>query len=180
MSAAAFPTLDTVARHGVAGKFTDLVAPHTEADPVALLVQFLAMFGNAIGRGPHVRAEADPHHTNLFVTLVGVTGKGRKGTSFGHAKERLAAVDSDWATNRIVTGLSSGEGLIWAVRDPIEKQERVGRGDKARYETKIVDKGVPDKRLLVYQAELASTFRVFSRDGNTLSATMRSAWDSGT
>jgi hypothetical protein len=74
MSTTEFPHLDPAALHGLAGEFVRLVGPHTEADPVALLTQLLVMFGNATGRGPHARAEADTHHTNLFVTLVGVTG----------------------------------------------------------------------------------------------------------
>jgi hypothetical protein len=43
----------------------------------------------------------------------------------------------------------------------------------------VVDQGVRDKRLLVLEAEFASTLRVLGRDGNTLSAIIRQAWDSG-
>ncbi len=175
-----FPALDKAALHGPAGEFVNLLGPHTEADPVALLSQFLTMFGNAIGRGPHARAEADCHFTNVFLALVGVTGKSRKGSSFGQTKARLAAVDDVWAKTRVQSGLSSGEGLIWAVRDPIEKQEGVkGKSEVTSYRTVIADEGVSDKRLLIYQSELASTLRVLARDGNTLSATMRDAWDTG-
>ena len=39
------------------------------------------------------------------------------------------------------------------------------------------DPGVADKRLLVTESEFASTLRVMQRDGNTLSATIRDAWD---
>jgi hypothetical protein len=35
-----------------------------------------------------------------------------------------------------------------------------------------------DRRLLIVQAEFASTLKVMSREGNTLSAILRSAWDS--
>jgi len=34
------------------------VLPHTEADPVALLIQFLIAYGNVIGRDPHAIAAA--------------------------------------------------------------------------------------------------------------------------
>lgn len=174
-----FPELGREAFHGQAGEFVDLIAPHTEADPAALLLQHLCMFGNCIGRGPHALAEADKHGTNLFVALVGVSSKSRKGSSLGRIKAQFRAVDDVWATDRIVTGLSSGEGLIWQVRDPIMKQERVGKGKGASYETVVADDGIQDKRLLVVQPELASTCRVLGRDGNTLSAVMRDAWDSG-
>jgi len=39
---------------------------------------------------------------------------------------------------------------------------------------------LPDHRLLVVETELVSTFKVASRDGNTLSPVIRQAWDSGT
>jgi hypothetical protein len=67
-----------------------------------------------------------------------------------------------------VKGLTSGEGLKWAVRDSIE----------ARDESKT-DPGVADKRLLVVEAEFAQALRVAARPGNTLSVTVRDAWDSG-
>ena len=44
--------LDERAYWGIAGRFTRTVALHTEADPTAVLVQFLAAAGNAMGRGP--------------------------------------------------------------------------------------------------------------------------------
>ena len=62
---------DPAAFHGVAGEFVRIVEPHTEADPVALLVQFLTAFGNIIGRTAFYRVEADHHHGKLFVVLVG-------------------------------------------------------------------------------------------------------------
>lgn len=174
-----FPALGREAFHGLAGEFVDLIAPQTEADPAGLLLQHLCMFGNCIGRGPHALAEADKHGTNLFVALVGVSSKSRKGSSLGHIKAQLRAVDDVWVTSRIVSGLSSGEGLIWQVRDPSMKQERVRRGKEVSYETVVADEGIQDKRLMVVQPELASTCRVLGRDGNTLSAVMRDAWDSG-
>jgi hypothetical protein len=36
--------------HGPAGEFVIRTEPHTEADPMALLVQFLVAFGVAAGR----------------------------------------------------------------------------------------------------------------------------------
>jgi len=40
-----WPTLNDAALRGVAGKIVHLVAPHTESDPAAVLVQLLAVFG---------------------------------------------------------------------------------------------------------------------------------------
>ena len=77
------------------------------------------------------------------------------------------------------SGLSSGEGLIWAVRDPVERQERIREGNETRYETAVSDPGVEDKRLLVLEEEFAATLRVMAREGNTLSPIIRRAWDDG-
>ncbi len=172
--------LGEAAYHGIAGEFVRLVAPHTEADPAALLSQFLTHSGNVIGRSSYFVAEADRHYTNIFVTLVGETSKGRKGTSHGQVLARSSAVDSTWSKDRIMSGLSSGEGLIWQVRDEIIKREHIKeKGRVVGYEDVIADPGVDDKRLLVFESELASTLRVLDRDGNKLSAIIRQAWDLG-
>ncbi len=166
--------------HGLAGRIVRAIEPHTEADPMALLVQLLLAFGNAIGRGPHFMAEADRHGLNLFACLVGATAKGRKGTSWGHVRRIFEATDPKWVKEGIASGLSSGEGLIWAVRNPIERNEPVKeKGRTTGYETVLVDEGVEDKRLLVFEGEFASVLRILGREGNTLSAIIRNAWDTG-
>ena len=92
----------------------------------------------------------------------------------------LRAQDETWRHSCIQSGLSSGEGLIWAVRDAIFKTERVKeKGVVCDYQEVKVDAGVTDKRLLVIESEFASTLKVMAREGNTLSATIRQAWDSG-
>ncbi len=78
------PVLDEMALYGLAGEFVALVEPHTEADKVALLMQFHVAFGNAIGRKKYVSVEADRHYPNLYAVMVGNTSKARKGTSWGH------------------------------------------------------------------------------------------------
>jgi hypothetical protein len=166
--------------HGIAGKVVALLDPHTESDRAAVLVQFLAAAGNCVGRGPHYLVEANQHHLNLFVAIVGATSKGRKGTSWGQIHRLLAPLDPAWALNRIVNGLSSGEGLIWNVRDPIMGRHPVKvKGRIVEFQEIVADKGVEDKRLLVLESELASVLRVIAREGNTLSPTIRSAWETG-
>lgn len=150
-------SLGKAAMLGLVGDIVHTVEPHSEADPSALLIQMLGAFGNAIGRTAHFIAEADRHYLNLFVTMVGATAKGRKGSSWGQVRRPFESVDSEWAAQCIQGGLSSGEGLINAVRDD----------------------SVTDKRLLIFESELASTLRVLAREGNTLSAMIRQAWDCG-
>jgi hypothetical protein len=61
--------LSRAAYYGIFGAIVDTLAPQTEADPAAILVQTLAMCGNVIGRTAHFRVEADTHHLNLFLVL---------------------------------------------------------------------------------------------------------------
>ncbi len=112
--------LENDALHGPAGKFVRAVEPHSEADMAALLGQFLVAFGSAVGSRPHFMAESDRHGVNLNAVFVGETAKGRKGTSWGHVRRGIVAADPEWG-DRIMAGLSSGEGLIWQVRDPAGK-----------------------------------------------------------
>jgi len=157
--------------YGLAGEVVRAIEPHTEGDVAAILTNFLVSFGNSIGRGAHARAEADRHSCNLNIVQVGETSKGRKGSAWGHIRELFSRVDPEWTEQRIASGLSSGEGLIWEVRDPIEKM--------VKGEVMVVDAGMTDKRLLVCEAEFSAPLKVMTREGNTLSATIRQAWDSG-
>src|SRR5712692_493276 len=109
--------------HGLAGDLVHAIAPLSEADPLALLAHFLIEFGNIVGTQPYFPVEADEHHTNVFAVFVGVTSKSRKGTSQSWVRRIFRMVDATWANERIQTGLSSGEGLIYAVRDPVIKRE---------------------------------------------------------
>jgi hypothetical protein len=124
---------------GIAGDIVRIIEPETEADPAALLFGFLAAFGNLAGPNAYFRAEADQHHPRLFVTLVGETSKGRKGTAQGHIRRLCDLVEPKRPKDQ--TGLSSGEGIIWGVRDRIEKQKPIkDRGHVARYEmVKVID-----------------------------------------
>jgi hypothetical protein len=82
--------LGFAAYHGLARKVVEGMLPWSEADPAALLVHFLLAFGNAVGRGPHAKVEADRHAGNLFAAFVGTTGAGRKGTAAANIRELYA------------------------------------------------------------------------------------------
>ncbi len=167
-------TLDEAAFHGLLGEIVRLIEPQTEADPMAILLQALVAFGATVGRGPHVRVEGDQHHPALFAVIVGESAKARKGTSAGRVKE-IFARSKFWPGT--VEGLSSGEGLKYHVRDAREEEQFDKRSKKT--EAVLVDPGVTDKRLLVVESEFAQALRQTARSGNTLSATVRSAWDTG-
>lgn len=147
------------AYQGMAGALVEAIAPHTEADPVAVLAQLLVAAGTVVGRGAYVVVEATRHHGNEFVVLVGDSAKARKGSSWDHVARLMAAACPGFAT-RCSTGLSSGEGLVWALRDP-----------------EGADPGAKDPRLLVVEPEFASVLKAVSRDVSSLSPVLRSAWD---
>jgi hypothetical protein len=160
----AWPALDPAALHGLAGRVVATLAPHTEADDVALLLSFLAAFGNAVGPGPRALVGATEHPARLNVLLVGQTSRARKGTAQAEIGKVLSLADPGWFGDRVMGGLASGEGLIAAVRDPAGDQD----GDAPA-----------DKRLLCVEAEFARVLGVAAREGNTLSAVLRQAWDDG-
>ena len=168
--------------HGLAGEIANAIEPHTEADPAAVLVQLLTAAGNAFGRLPGWAVEATRHPCNLFVAVVGDTASGRKGTSWGQARRLVEMADPDWK-DRTASGLSSGEGLIWQVRDPQEERRKARskedkeNADEFGFVTELADLGAEDKRLLVIETELASVLERMGREGNTLSTILRQAWD---
>src|SRR5205807_2121917 len=133
----------------------------------AILVQLLVAFGSSIGRGAHYAVEATRHHSE-FALLVGPSAKARKGSSWDHVERIFAEVDPTWTSTRIVSGLSSGEGLIWRVRDA-GSDKNVRSGEDGQQDT--------DKRLLVLETECASVLKMTARDDNTLSPVVRNAWD---
>jgi hypothetical protein len=68
----------------------------------------------------------------------------------------LSTVDEHWADDCLVRGLASGEALV----DTFD-------GDN------------PDKRCLILESELARLLALLSREGNTISAILREAWETG-
>jgi hypothetical protein len=176
-----WPALAREALHGLPGRIVDAIAPYTEADPVATLINVLAGVGNLIGSGPHARVQHDVHPCRLYAALVGRTSKGRKGLGWSTPRHLLTQVDERWARDRVKPGgLSSGEGLIHHVRDArLEKRPIKDHGRTVDYEDVLIDEGVTDKRLLIVEPEFAVTLKAIAREGNTLSGIIRQSWDTG-
>ena len=165
--------------YGVCGDIVRIIEPVSEASREAILAQLLVALGNMIGRGPHCK-QAAFHYLNEFAVMAGETAIARKGTAWAAINNLLHSVNEDWLANRLRDGFQSGEAIIHAVRDaqygviPINKR-KAGEADKA--ETTLIDEGVTDKRLLIVEEEFARLLTVASRQGNTLSSTLRKAWD---
>jgi Protein of unknown function (DUF3987) len=167
----AWPVLDQAVYHGLAGDVVNTILPHTEADPVALLLQFLVSFGNAIGRQPYYFIEGAEHYPVLFALLAGATAKGRKGTAANRIRPIFNIADSEWSHNNITSGISSGEGILHAIHDDI-----FGTDKKTGMQV-LIEAGVDDKRMLLDEREFSAALDSMQREGNVVSRVVRDAWD---
>ncbi len=167
------------AYHGLADDLVQAVDPYTEADKAAILTSFLSTVGNVVGGGPHFMAGEDKHQLKIYVVLVGESSKGRKGSSKAPIIAIIRRVDELYARTKIINGgLSTGEGIIWQIRDPITQLQPIKEGKAITgYQEITTDPGVPDKRLLVVEGEFASALKVATRQGNTLSPLIRKMFD---
>ena len=182
------------AYHGPLGALVRLVAPHTEADPAAILVQALAVVGCMAGPPPPhpepddthleyacpaaVRIGVERHPPRLHVVVVGGTARGRKGTSLSIVRAVAQAVDGHldgrWWSTCAQPGISTGEGIIAAVRDwepPLKRRKSQDDDDELPPRPR-------DKRLLLVEEELGRPLAAMKREGSTLSMVLRQAWDS--
>ncbi len=152
------PALTEPALYGIAGRLVNSLAPHTEADPAAVLLQFLAAFGNLVGPAPHCRVGAARHGLNLFVVLVGESSKARKGTSWRQISSLLAEADPFWSAHRVTTARPTPGTILHTLRDQLP---------------------VTDRRLFLLSEEFASVLHSLGREAGQLSPLLRYAWDGG-
>lgn len=172
-----FPVLPKKAFYGLAGEIVKTIAPHTEADNSALLIQLIAGFGSLTGKTAYFKVGADFHFTKIFAVLVGATARGRKGTSWSEIERLLVRIDASFQ-DCIQNGLSSGEGLIYHVRDEQTTKKPIKKnGIITDYQDEIIDAGAKEKRAFVIEPEFARVLKVISREGNTLSSVIRQSWD---
>lgn len=144
---------EDVAYHGTLGMIARAVAPHTEADPVGILATLLVMFGSVVGGGPRFY-QGSLQRTNVAALLVGESGKGgRKGTTQSVCREviREAYPDLD---ELCIPAIASGEAIS---------------GHMKRHE--------PEERALIVEEEFGRFLVAMNREGSTLSAVLRQAWD---
>ena len=162
------PELGADAFHGLVGEIVQEIAPLTEASPAAMLVTLLASFSAMAGRYSYVHVGAQRHYPLLFALVIGRTARDRKGTSAAAVRPVLDAADDPGAPfmrdRQIRGGLQSAEALI---------QAAASAGSTGA----LIDGREPDQRLLVVEEEYARLLVVASRQGSTLSPTLRSVWD---
>lgn len=147
----------------------------SEAHPVAVAANVLAYFSTMVGRGVYQHIGDVIIHCRPFPLIVGKSGKARKGTAESTVRKIFRCSDAIVSSLRGVEehlrchtgGLSTGEGIAWAIRDPVETDEK----------NRNSDPGVPDKRLLAIESEFDNVLSQLRRDNNTLSATIRNLFD---
>ena len=139
-----WPTLDRLALHGITGQIVFAVEPHSEADPVVVLVEALTAGRNAIGSAPHVVAEATRHPPRLFVVTVGQSARGRKGSARAQRQRLMEHADKRWCQSAPMSGFGSGEALVAELAD-----------QECRYVRVFIEEGEFSKVLAVCQSATA-------------------------
>ncbi|USE34134.1 DUF3987 domain-containing protein [Endozoicomonas sp. SCSIO W0465] len=143
----------------------------TEAHPMAVALHYVIYFAAHIGQHRFVRIGNGKHFLNLYGILVGRTGKVK-----GTAESQVECIEQE-ATQRLIarygyipprrrSGLSSGEGVIQAIKDPDEDDQD--------------NKTLQDKRLMVTESEYSNVLTQDQRVGNTLSVVLRDAYNGKT
>lgn len=162
----AWPKLENAAMYGILGELAQHACAHSEADPNAVLATALTSCGALLGRHRYTPIGDSTHHSRHMIAIVGQSSRARKGTSWSPVERVIKKVcDSLGSYLQISHGpLSSGEGMVYAVRDDDGKD----------------DPGVDDKRLLVIEQEFGAALRAFQRQGNNLSMLIRMAYDGTT
>jgi hypothetical protein len=142
---------------GILADITEVAELTTEADPPGIYASLQAGAGVLAGPKPYVQIGNVHHPLLIWPLLMGRTGSGRKGEATTVAEVFLRQAKVSTFPGVSVAGLSSGEGLIEQIRDD---------GPRA-----------DDQRLLVTETEFSSVMARSRREGNTLAAISRQAWE---
>lgn len=151
------PILPDEALYGLPGEIARSLSTTTGADPASILAMFMTMFGNAIGRQPHVTFYGHEEPGRLFTLIVGKWARGRKGTAFNAVRKLFIPAEPDWASHRIEPGLQSPEAMIESV----------------------ADSPTGDPRMLILETEFARLIQTMSAT-RRFSSQMRTAYDGET
>ena len=164
---------------GPLGDLVALWAGHTEASRQNILAQTIAVLSAVPDYARVYTGDAKPCGPALFLLVLGSTAS-RKGTGGTIALDFLARAFPAFVhgvnprpeeallvpmPSRVLTAVSSGEGIIAAVRD--DSTSRKGE----------LQPGVSDKRLTIVLEEFALLLRIMSREGNVVGDVLRQAFD---
>jgi Protein of unknown function (DUF3987) len=152
--------------YGLAGKVVSLLEPRLETDRASILTNFLGCAGVLFQHSAHFKVVADTHYPVDFYLTVGKTATARKGTTTNAIVEIFERVQEGFK-KRIMTGLSTGQGLIQALIKPTPEGEE---------DANIIPEPIAES-VVVEISEFQELLAVMRREENTLSAVMRDAWD---
>lgn len=147
------PKMPEEAFYGLPGAVARALARSSGADQDAVLLMFLTMFGNTIGRQPHVWFYHADQAPRLFTLIVGDWGRGRKGTAYGAIRRLFMRADPEWLPC-IESGLKSPEAMMDI----------------------LLDENEGDPRLLILETEFARLIRVMEQE-RRFGAYLRNAYD---
>lgn len=157
--------------YGLAGDVGRAAAATTEANRYAVTMNFLTLLSAAVGRDVYLPVGDTRHHARLFSMHVGRTSRGRKGDAHSlpqrirrKIEERCIPGNEPICGQIHTGGLSTREGLALLIHDGFEQ----GKDEVP---------AIADKRLYVVESEFGNVLHQAKRDGNTLSAALRDAWD---
>ena len=171
-----WPVLDPAAYHGVLGQIARDIEPHSEADPAGILLQLSDDVWLDDWTPVHsMRSRGRPIIATFIRSWWGKPRNRARGQSWGRAQQVFNTIQE---RPPIKGGLSSGEGLVDAVHDDIQKW--VPETKKNSPGHFVIEKpAVADKRLYVSESEFGRVLVVMDREGNSLSQFLREAWETG-
>lgn len=161
------PTADDLMFYGVVADVAALASRDTEVNAVAAGAVCLSWLSACFGRDVCFMIGNTAHHCRINTLQTGRTGRGRKGDSMAlvhRIRGKVAALDARLAAQHHGGGLSTREGMILRIHDGF----KAGKEEQPPIE---------DKRLWVTEGEFVNVLHQGKRDGNTLSAAFRDAWD---
>ena len=154
---------------GLVGDVGRAAAVDTEVNPIAAAAGFISFLSAMAGSDVFLPIGNTRHHARVFTLHVGRSARGRKGDALSLSdrirhelefSDLLACVLGQTHEG----GLSSREGLVCLIHDGFQQ---------GKQEIPPVD----DKRLWIVESEFANVLHQAKREGNTLSAALRDAWD---
>lgn len=163
-----FETLPETALYGRAGKIVRKLTKGTEADPAGVLAHLLVRFGTEVGPKVYLPRGYDKHPPRLFTVFVGDSSTGAKGVSSAPVERIFKNLKFDQRPNT-ERGLSSGQGVIKAVRDASQGQDEKGK--------RIVFDEITEKRLFIYEKEFGNALSQMLMNTNILVGVLNCAWD---
>lgn len=151
---------------GPIGEWVLSAAPHTEADPAALLVSTLVACGGVVGHQPHLWAGDARQTASVFAVVVADTPKANRGLSWAVTRRLLDVVDPELLRRQTRTGLGTGQPLIDTL-----------------YLATLPDRRHPDDRpadptrVLVHDPSFTRALALAARPSSELPLLLRNAWD---